>query len=540
MTSSSIYVLFSILYIITLTANVQGAAAYEEVAEVQAVDSSDSSNILIIDEDGTTCDETTQYCGIKFNLDYLKKLNDVARKRPLPKDKKIAVGFNANVDMIVNGLGIVKALKPKPRDVKIISTLTDFVDSFAYWFQKGAAAERFVDSPDLFKDIVSSADTADGKVLYRTGGNAALMATNLASLSCKCDVLLGGIVGKQLDVLLQSNIKTVGKRGFEEDPIHLILEYPKGATWNGMVAPRANRFIVVSDEYNANLKAFEPMMKYIFKEQKENRYYDALIASGLNQLEGLKKENRMARVLEIKETLKMLHPRTPIHLELASMADRKFLKQMAEELLSISDSFGLNEEELAMLYEVLGGKYATILDGKIISKNPLKVFTRDQLTGKIPEPRAVALALAYIMDYIDFLPSSNFGNRRVTRGHFHSLGYHLIVSRLNSNKQSWTPLLDSAVAQGSITATLKACDFPNDGIYNNRVKQNDIEMISPLSFTTSDGSNMELSLDNPVAIWAEGQYRFFYAPVLICHIPKVTVGLGDSISSNGLAYSLKI
>ena len=366
------------------------------------------------------------------------------------------------------------------------------------------------------------------------------MATNLASLSCKCDVLLGGIVGKQLDLLLQSNIKTVEKRGSQEDPIHLILEYPKGATWNGMIAPRANRFIVVSDEYNANLKAFEPMMKYVFKEQRENRYYDALIASGLNQLEGLKKENRMARVLEIKETLKMLHPRTPIHLELASMADRNFLKRMAEELLSISDSFGLNEEELAMLYEVLGGRYATILDGKIISKDPLKVFTRDQLTGKIPEPRAVALALAYIMDYIDILPSSSFGNRRITRGHFHSLGYHLIVSRLNSNKQSWTPLLDSAVAQGSITATLKACDFPNDGIYNNRVKQNDIEMISPLSFKTSDGSNIELSLDNPVATWVEGQYRFFYAPVLICHVPKVTVGLGDSISSNGLAYSLKL
>merc|ERR1711991_562923 len=110
------------------------------------------------------------------------------------------------------------------------------------------------------------------------------MATNLAGLSCKCDVLLGGIVGKQLNILLQSNIKTVGERGMQNDPVHLILEYPKGATWNGMKAPRANRFIVVRDEYNSKLKAFEPMLKYILKAQKENVYFDVLIASGLNQL----------------------------------------------------------------------------------------------------------------------------------------------------------------------------------------------------------------------------------------------------------------
>ena len=486
-----------------------------------------------------TCDPSKEYCGMKFNVDLLKELNGVARKYPIPKGKKVAVGFNANVDMIVQGLAAVKNLTPKPRDVKEIRTLTDFVDSFASWFQKGAAAERFVTSNKLFEEIIASADSAEGKVLYRTGGNAALMATNLAGLSCKCDVLLGGIVGKQLNILLQSNIKTVGQRGVQNDPIHLILEYPKGATWNGITAPRANRFIVVRDEYNSKLKAFEPMLKYILKAQKKNNYFDAFIASGLNQLEGLNSEERMDRVMEIKNSLRMLHSRTPIHLELASMADRKFLKEMAEALLSISDSFGLNEEELAMLYEVLGGKYATLLDGKVVSKHPLRVFTREQLTGKVPSPRAVSLALAYIMDHIDVLSVSSFGNRRLTRGHFHSLGFHIIVSRLGARRQAWSPMLDSAVAQGSVTATLKACGFPNDAIFRDRVTKRDIELISPLTFTVSDGSNINLSLEKPVGIWDEGQYRFYFAPVLICHKPKVTVGLGDAISSNGLAYSLK-
>lgn len=503
--------------------------------EIESSQASASSDTTIAE----TCNPSEEHCGMKFNIDLLKELNSVARKYPIPRGRKVAVGFNANVDMIVQGLAAVKDLIPKPRDVKEIRTLTDFVDSFAYWFQKGAAAERFVTSDKLFEQIVASADSAEGKVLYRTGGNAALMATNLAGLSCKCDVLLGGIVGKQLNILLQSNIKTVGERGMQNDPVHLILEYPKGATWNGMKAPRANRFIVVRDEYNSKLKAFEPMLKYILKAQKENVYFDVLIASGLNQLEGLKPEERMNRVVEIKDTLKLLHSRTPIHLELASMADRNFLKQMAEALLSISDSFGLNEEELAMLYEVLGGKYATLIDGKIASKHPLKVFTREQLTGKVPNPRAVSLALAYIMDYIDILSASSFGNRRLTRGHFHSLGFHIVVSRLNARKQSWSAMLDSAVAQGSVTATLKACGFPNDAIVNDRITKRDIDLISPLTFTVADGSKINLSLEKPVGVWDEGQYRFYFAPVLICHKPKVTVGLGDAISSNGLAYSLK-
>ena len=53
---------------------------YENLAEVHA-----DGNIVIIDDEGTTCDVTEEYCGMKYNLDYLKKLHDVARKYPVPK-----------------------------------------------------------------------------------------------------------------------------------------------------------------------------------------------------------------------------------------------------------------------------------------------------------------------------------------------------------------------------------------------------------------------------------------------------------------------
>ena len=58
----------------------------------------------------------------------------------------------------------------------------------------------------------------------------------------------------------------------------------------------------------------------------------------------------------------------PIHLELASMGDLKLIKNVAEQLLSEVDSTGLNEQELATLYEVLGGTYSTFDKNDLVQK----------------------------------------------------------------------------------------------------------------------------------------------------------------------------
>ena len=78
------------------------------------------------------------------------------------------------------------------------------------------------------------------------------------------------------------------------------------------------------------------------------------------------------------------------------------------------------------------------------------------LTGKVPEPRAVSLALSYVMHYAD-THVDGWANRRITRVHFHSLAFHIIAIRLNSNSRHWTTMMDSAVAQGAVTAATKAC-----------------------------------------------------------------------------------
>ena len=241
---------FSSLLVIVLL--FQGGLA-EEIAEIAVeVDSEveyyvDKDNNRREDEDHADKiipkDNDNEESVMKKDL--LLALDSTARHSPVPVGKRVAVGWNSNVDMIVNGYDITKAHSlPLPRDVDTIMTMEDFFASFAYWFEKGAAAERFVESELLFEEIITLARAQSRRVEYNTGGNAALMATALAGENCQCDVLLGGLVGPQLESLLSSSIRTVHVQdnAGSLDAIHLILEYGEGDTWGNLTSPRHNRF----------------------------------------------------------------------------------------------------------------------------------------------------------------------------------------------------------------------------------------------------------------------------------------------------------
>jgi ADP-dependent glucokinase len=424
----------------------------------------------------------------------------------------------------------------------MISSLADFADSFAYWFEKGAAAERFVETAELFEEIVTLAQTLSQRVEYKTGGNAALMATALGGESCECDVLLGGLVGPQLRGLLSPTIRTVAPppsssspdsdtEGDSEDgseggvdAIHLIMEYSRDETWGEITSPRHNRFIVVHDAYNANIEGLESLSQQVEAEGAVASF-GVFIASGLNQLEGLDPETRDARLSAVASHLRALDAATPVHLELASMVHRDFLLHMFSSLAVHSDSVGLNEEELAMLYEVLGGGYTG------------DSFTQDMLTGRVPDPRAVGLALQYVLDAVDLLhaaePSSPPTLRQVSRMHFHCLSFHIIAVREEVTVQHWTNRMDAAVSRGAIAAVSKACALPLDELTDSH-----IDVLAPMSFTTPSGEVLHITETSPVAVWSSGGHSFYVAPVPVCKQPKNTVGLGDAISANALAYSL--
>ena len=267
------------------------------------------TNISESNDDAVSNDSVNVGSG---NVALLLALGRVAHQVPTPTGKRVAVGWNANVDLIVSGCDLVRRdfPSPNPRDVQKITSLADFADSFAYWFTKGAAAERFVETAELFQEIVELAQSQSQRVEYKTGGNAALMATALAGQSCQCQVLLGGLVGPQLRALLAPSISTVAAHTEGEsstDAIHLILEYSRGEVWGDVTTPRHNRFIVVHDEYNANMVGLEGLAEQVQEEEP----FDVFVASGLNQLEGLEPATRNSRLSAVASHLQDLT--IPVH-----------------------------------------------------------------------------------------------------------------------------------------------------------------------------------------------------------------------------------
>lgn len=69
--------------------------------------------------------------------------------------------INANVDLIVNGVELLKALKISPtnraKDHEYVSSLEELQEVFGHFLAAGAAAERAFTDAKLFKEIVDTA-----------------------------------------------------------------------------------------------------------------------------------------------------------------------------------------------------------------------------------------------------------------------------------------------------------------------------------------------------------------------------------------------
>ena len=74
--------------------------------------------------------------------------------------------LNANLDLIVSGTALLRALKQaagKADDHLSLGTVEDVQETFAYFHGRGSAAERVMTSAAVFKEIVQTADKLDKK-----------------------------------------------------------------------------------------------------------------------------------------------------------------------------------------------------------------------------------------------------------------------------------------------------------------------------------------------------------------------------------------
>jgi len=429
---------------------------------------------------------------------------------------RIAIGYGACKDLFVDAYQLLppSVAPDNPEHFNEIESESQLRKMFAYFFQHGAAAERFVSNDELFNALVSRAIKTDSH-RWAVGGNAPVMALRFALEGAK--VLLSAKITEDMRRGLHESIAVAQSSVVDEDDVHLILEYKREEKWGKYVSPRANRFIVHSDVNNptvSSLEAFDDLLS----DFRPNLF----LVSGLQMMDNFpfKEGERIARLEKIKGQMgSQDFEKTRIHFEMASFVDETLLKELTTEVIPYADSLGMNEQELPNLYSML--KFGNITLAS--DSNPRIAVVLDQMRQ-----------LFQVLGSPNSQRSTTVGLRPLTRLHVHTLAYQAIMVKRGS---SWKNTRIAA-AKASLTANRHVCAskwIDLDKAF--------IIMDESFSTTAAEGADaVRIPFDDkrPVACWAEDDLDIdiCIAPNLVCSEAKQTAGGGDNISAAGLVLQV--
>ncbi|XP_068586941.1 ADP-dependent glucokinase [Cebidichthys violaceus] len=430
---------------------------------------------------------------------------------------KVAIGFGGCVDLIVDGVTLLNKIGLPPTDQPLhhdyIENEVQLAQSFAYFFAPGAAAERFMLNDTLFSELVEASRDLPGN-RWAVGGNAPVMAGRMATEGC--DILLGGSFSPDFTDVLSQHI-TVAGNIVEEPDIHLIMEYPSGASWGHYTSRRANRYIVHSDDHNPYLASMAE-----FAEKLKGFEPDLLVVGGLQMMDNFPFQagERDALFSRLSDLLSSSSPPIGVHFEMASFVEESIMEDLLHYVIPHADSLGMNEQELPNLLSLLKGSNITVLS----DPNPRVATVLDQMREvyRIVNQRS--------KDGSAERDTNGTKAKPLTRLHVHTLAFQaMIVTRGSQWKNTM-----SAVAKASLTANRHVCG-------SNDIDPSKARLIMDDSFSVSrrEGSQrIPLQESRPVSCWDEGDYEICVAPVLVCTEVYQTAGGGDNISAAGLVLQI--
>jgi ADP-dependent phosphofructokinase/glucokinase len=301
----------------------------------------------------------------------------------------ILCGYNVNIDSVyrISGAEISELLSAFERSEilekienppgKILSE-SDFAAGLAYCMKNGCGAEWLVLEQAVFEFLKNRYFE---KSLVRMGGNAGIMANALSELGASRVVPNVAVPSKtQLslfsekavyfpdaypDAYPDASLQKEGNPGEEpgnntsaslnnQDPIHFVFDFSEGETFSlygtEVRVPRENRFIATCDHLNFRLFTSPAFESYAMKHAGE---MDGALISGFHLLldtypdgSTYKEliENSFSRLREWKAKNEKLR----VHVEFGHFASREIANSVFLKSAEISDSIGMNEDELAM------------------------------------------------------------------------------------------------------------------------------------------------------------------------------------------------
>ncbi|VDK42679.1 unnamed protein product [Anisakis simplex] len=489
--------------------------------------------------------------------------------------RRAVVGINCNVDLVVSATSLLERMNStsnKRDDHQVLNNVDDLYEAFAYFFSRGAAAERsdlcayrwerkiaiilrHTSDEKTFELMVHTAGESRQRPHYYIGGNAALMAEKIATAFPRTTVYLVGPIGPRSQALLHPSIVRTNSTRIVKDEVHVIMEYKQGEILGEYVAPASSRFITSHDQYSGSSVVIEMFFKAIAQFNP-----DLIILSGVHLLQNQNKEMRMEKLRLIKRNLMQVNPNIPIHLELGSIGDADHVAQVLSRIVPNVDSLGLNEQELAFFSHIAGGPYTDLYPIA-----PGAVHVVEMLYW---------LLTTYGHDKSD--PESKNFKYKLSRIHFHSLTFHLMVisvvltlhkpyavkiyyitnpsnflvihlenydiyrafisclERFQVYRGTDWSNLAAGLAAGAKVAGRQACQMTGGD-----TNTDNLELRSSMSFLLDKevGKSYNFEPQKPIASWMRKDVVFIFTPVLVCKFPTRTVGVDDAISATGLIYS---
>uniref|UniRef100_A0AAF5DKL0 ADP-dependent glucokinase n=2 Tax=Strongyloides stercoralis TaxID=6248 RepID=A0AAF5DKL0_STRER len=429
--------------------------------------------------------------------------------------RKVVVGINCNVDLIVKGTDLIKQLGVLPNQPDLndecvtLKSLTDLQKSFLHFFTNGIPGEKYMDNEELFKKIVSISEKNDMNSDVYIGGNAALMAQKIASTFSRVTPHLVGPIGPRIQKLLHPMIVRDNSTRIVKDELHVIMEYKQGEMLENYMSPASSRFITSQDQLSGSRIVIEMFFKAIQQYKP-----DLVIIAGLHVLEPQSKDIRREKMILIKQGLYQLPPELPLHLELSTISDLDFARHILKDIIPRVDSLTLSERCLNMLAKAV--------------KGPSVDYPS---SARILHVHKAVEMLHWLMQ--------NYGHRkdkggkdmkrRLTRIHFHCSTYHMIVS----TGTDWSNLA-SGLAAGARVAGRYTC-----GMRKRDTNYDLLEVRFSSSYLLDEKYDKVYTFDpaNPIASWMRDDIVFMFTPVLVCKFAARTVGAEDSISATALIHS---
>ncbi|MGB9940746.1 ADP-dependent glucokinase/phosphofructokinase [Methanosarcina sp.] len=487
----------------------------------------------------------------------------------------ILCGYNVNIDSVyrVSGAEISELLKTfEAAEIlnkienppgKIISE-SDFVAGLAYCMKKGCGAEWLVFEQSVFEFLKSR---YFGKSLIRMGGNAGIMANALSQLGASRVIPNVAVPSKtQLSLFSKKAIyfpdtftqfernagtasgKNKGIAPSSQEPIHFVFDFSEGETFSlygtEVRVPRENRFIATCDHLNFRLFVNPAFEQYALQHACE---IDGVLISGFHLLlenypDGSTYKTILDNALNQLRSWKARNDKLRIHLEFGHFASKEIANSVFMKFAKLSYSLGMNEDELAMLYNLHGvpGEGLLQMKADAVADAACRLASRNGLRRLLIHTREFVLTVFKP----DLKSNSKSGSEPASEN----------LADLRPSGETDSPESpESSVLQRIAGEKLEALEFGVRcaGVYaaSGRLEGRKFveEEASKLQESTLGRKQVEAFLKAfDGKAFGQGAYAFregyviCMLPTLLSRSPVTTVGLGDTLTAGIFLRGLEL